>query len=163
MNITYLQKLDFLLKNLESRADVKKYKIYFGLNNQVYTGEFIQGVNKSAAIKKDVTNFNCDVFNYVNLEDRKAWKKLFEVHNDLFNPDYTDFEFVRSRSNILKSHEYLQLLDVILGKYLISLEDGLLPYIYNVKNLTIESPINFMKVDEDTDFDFVSLLPENAN
>ncbi|MDW4362231.1 hypothetical protein QI100_10960 [Staphylococcus saprophyticus] len=162
MNITYLQKIDFLLKHLESRADVKKYNISFGLNNQVYTGEFVQNYSNTAVKIKDVTNYNSDVFEYINLKDQVAWSKLFKVHNDLIDPESTDFETVRLRSNTLKSQEYLQLLDFILDKYLICFEDGLPPYIYNVKNLNNKMSVNFMKIDKNTKFDFVSLVSENT-
>ncbi|WP_404340593.1 hypothetical protein [Staphylococcus equorum] len=162
MNIRELQKLDFLLKHLESRADVKKYNISFGLNNQVYTGEFVQNHSNTAVKIKDVTNYNSDVFEYINLKDQVAWSKLFKIHNDLIDPESTDFETVRLRSNTLKSQEYLQLLDVILDKYLICFEDVLPPYIYNVRNLNNKLPISFMKIDKNTEFDFISLMPEDT-
>lgn len=60
------------------------------------------------------------------------------------------------------SFEYLQLIDILINEYSFDFTHELPTYIYNVKSLTTQLPINFMKVDEDTEFDFISLVPEDA-
>ena len=92
--------------------------------------------------------------------ENDEWKSIWQNgKGDLFK---SDLGKLHEASNILVDHEYLKLLNLMLDNHDIIFNNSLPPYIYNVKSFTSELPINFMKVDEVTEFDFVSLLSVNA-
>ncbi|PTI24528.1 hypothetical protein, partial [Staphylococcus xylosus] len=97
----------------------------------------------------------------IGIKNFNDWKKITDSpdKNGIFDSDYSK---LIKRSDFLQSVEYLKLLDEMLIKYPIELESALPPYIYNIKLLNNKSPITFMKIDEDTKFDFISIAPENS-
>lgn len=171
MKISELQKLDFLLKKMDETKNAKNFKISFELNGQLYSGDFIPELynlnsdNERFVQLKDVTNPEDDKYKYVKLTDCTPWFNLFkkEFSYDKFNGKST-IGYLERRSNNFNSYEYLQLLLVILedDNFKFNFNEELPFYIYNVKSLTNPLPINFMKVNEDTEFEFVSLVPKDT-
>lgn len=175
MDIKYLQKLDFLLKIINSIDGSHKYKLVFGFKGTTYEGDFIPSTDY---ITPKTWNFKIKELDLKELKDSNLntlpkipytiiegendeWKSIWQNgKGDLFK---SDLGKLHEASNILVDHEYLKLLNLMLDNHDIIFNNSLPPYIYNVKSFTSELPINFMKVDEDTEFDFVSLIPENAN
>ncbi|MDW3867083.1 hypothetical protein ACO1B2_08205 [Staphylococcus saprophyticus] len=162
MNIRELQKLDFLLKKINSHSKSKEFNIVFSINNELYTGDFIPTIIDNKVQLKDVSSLDSSDTINIDIKNFDDWVKITDSpdKNGIFDSDYTK---LIKRSNFLQSSEYLRLLDEMLIKYPIEFENPLPTYIYNIKLLNNKLPINFMKIDEDTQFDFVSLVPENAN
>lgn len=166
MNLLELQKLDFLLKFINIHQDSKNYKLVFGLNNQIFTGDFIPELysddnNITYKVKlKDNQNFNNDVYNYISITNDSIFTELRNVHAG-YNKSVKTLLINRSKNN--NEQEYF---DLLFSNYK-NLEkrfdfcEQLPTYIYNVKNLSIELPISFLKVDSFEKFDFVSLISED--
>ncbi|MEN3089912.1 MAG: hypothetical protein ABC378_08865 [Staphylococcus pseudoxylosus] len=161
MDITYLQKLDFLLKKINSHSKSKEFKIVFSIKNELYTGDFIPTIRDNKVEFKDVSSLDSNDTINIGIKNFNDWKKITDSpdKNGIFDSDYSK---LIKRSDFLQSVEYLKLLDEMLIKYPIELESALPPYIYNIKLLNNKSPITFMKIDEDTKFDFISIAPENS-
>ncbi|PTI18101.1 hypothetical protein, partial [Staphylococcus xylosus] len=58
MDITYLQKLDFLLKKINSHSKSKEFKIVFSIKNELYTGDFIPTIRNNKVEFKDVNSLD---------------------------------------------------------------------------------------------------------
>lgn len=167
MNITYLQKLDFLLKIVNAYEDSKSYKIIFGFKGQTFKGDFVPN---NTHINVKLRQFKIKLLDINNLDEENKfkivdssnseWKSLWTHHSgDLFQTDLgTLFTF----SSELDANDYLLLLDEILEAHPVEFNPSLPTYIYNVKSLATQLPINFMKIDENTKFDFISIVPENT-
>ncbi|EHJ08907.1 hypothetical protein [Staphylococcus simiae] len=159
MKIEYLQKLDFLLKKVNNHSQSKSYKILFGLNNKIYTGDFIPKVTYENYIEyKDVDAYNSDEYILISLANINDWK---EIANTKPGSNRSSFGKLLDRSAYFSSSDYLQLLDITLKAYPIEFKEPLLPYIFNLKMLNGEIASDFIKVNENTEFDFVSIVPEN--
>lgn len=174
MNITYLQKLDFLLKIINAIDESNKYKLAFGFKGTAYTGDFIPS---NDYIQPKTWNFKIKEIDiktlktshlktlsetpYIDIKgENSEWTSIWQCGNgNLFK---SDLGKLKEASKKLVDSDYLKLLNAMLNSHDIIFSDELPPYIYNVKNLTNPLPINFMKVDEDTEFDFVSLVPEDT-
>ncbi|MCE4994729.1 hypothetical protein [Staphylococcus xylosus] len=174
MKITYLQKLDFLLKIINAIDKSNKYKLAFGFKGTTYVGDFIPSTDY---ITPKTWNFKIKELDLKKLKDNSIkasqkipytiiegenddWKSIWQNgKGDLFR---SDLGKLNEASNQLVDVDYLKLLNTMLDNHDVIFNDSLLPYIYNVKNLINESPINFMKVDEDAEFDFVSLILEDT-
>ncbi|PTE85607.1 hypothetical protein BUY79_02340 [Staphylococcus equorum] len=165
MKISELQKLDVLLKRDNDDSRSKNVKIIFGMNGRTLSGDFIPNVKRvsnSSEYKihfKDLTTYEDDIDYSIGLTNLEDWSALSTKKNGQF---YSKIETLILKSNKLNSHELYFLLNNTINGISIDFESDLQPYIYNVKSLTNQLPINFMKVDEDTVFDFVSLAPENT-
>lgn len=78
MKLGELQKLDFLLKKINSRTDSVSYKIAFALNKDFFTGDFVPEIEKSSVKITDVTSIETNSYTNIELEDTENWSKLFE-------------------------------------------------------------------------------------
>lgn len=174
MDIKYLQKLDFLLKIINSIDGSHKYKLVFGFKGTTYVGDFIPSTDY---ITPKTWNFKIKELDLETLKDTNLkvlqeipytiiegenddWKSIWQNgKGDFFK---SDLGKLNEASNQLVDVDYLKLLNTMLDNHDIIFNDSLLPYIYNVKNLINELPINFIKVDEDAEFDFVSLIPKDT-
>lgn len=165
MKISELQKLDFLLKRVNEEKDSENYRIVFGLNNQIYVGDFvpkivnIENTNERNIEIKDVTSFESDTNRYINLTNLDNWFALSKRDNA---HGVSRMNLLISTSNNSKSQDYFSLLNYTLESYEFDFDNELPHYIYNVKGLATQLPINFMKIDENTKFDFISIVPENT-
>ncbi|MDW4211166.1 hypothetical protein QI209_09150 [Staphylococcus saprophyticus] len=172
MKISELQKLDFLLQIVNAHSDSKEFKLVFGLKGNTYSGNFVPDLKTDFALRRfyikllDLSGLSDlheesyeESFKYINVTNNE-WKSFTTHYSGELGK--TDLGILIKASNRLLSVDYLRLLDEILETYNIEFNDTLPPYIYNVKSLTTQLPINFMKVDKDTDFDFISLVSQNA-
>lgn len=175
MDITYLQKLDFLLKIINAIDKSNKYKLAFGFKGTPYTGDFIPSTDY---ITPKTWNFKIKELDLNTLKDNSLkelqeipytiiegkndeWKSIWQCgKGDLFR---SDLGKLKEASNQLIVSDYLKLLNTMLDNHDVIFNNSLLPYIYNVENLINKLPINFIKVDKDAEFDFVSLIPEEDN
>lgn len=154
MKIKELQKLDLVLNLAHSNNYMSKHIISFGLNGSSYSGDFLPNFTKVEEGRQEhvinlVRGYNTT--KEVSLMELSNWSDICKLLKNKFNTNSS-----------YNSFEYLQLIDILINEYSFDFTHELPTYIYNVKNLNTDSPINFMKVDKDTEFDFVSLIPENA-
>lgn len=165
MKIKDLQKLDFLLKRINDDSRSKNFKLVFGLNAQTFSGDLIPKVKRVSNSSeyqicfKDLKAYENDVETYINLKNVDDWSSLSTKKQNEF---YSKIETLIRRSNTLNSFEYNFLLNETINNISIDFDDSLPLYIYNIESLTTQLPINFMKVNKDTEFDFVSLVPEDT-
>ncbi len=174
MNISELQKLDFLLKIINKVEGSFKYKLSFGFKGQAFIGDFvlnntylnpktwnfkIKEIDVESLKSKHLSDINEIPFKYIE-GSNDEWKAIWQnINSNLFR---SELGKLFEASNKLDSYDYLKLLCEFLDIHFIIFDATLPSYIYNIKNLTTQLPINFIKVDENTEFDFISLIPEES-
>ena len=170
MKISELQQLDFLLQIVNAHSDSKEFKLVFGLKGNTYSGNFVPSLKTDFNFRRfyikllnlsDLADLHEESyeesFKYINVKNSE-WKQFTTHHSGELGK--TDLGILIKASSRLSSVDYLRLLDKTSVYYNIEFSETIPPYIYNVNNLVDKLPINFMKVNEDTKFDFVSLVPE---
>lgn len=161
MNLLELQKIDFFLKKANNyNHNTNNHRIVFGMNGNVYTGDFIPAINDSKVVLPNVLKFESDATKEIGLKNETEWEKIAGSSNVSF--EFSDFYKLISRSFHNDQTYYLQLVIELFKKYPIEFEETLPNYIYNVKsfssNPSIDLPI--IHVDQNTQFNFISLIPE---
>ncbi|MEX2957011.1 hypothetical protein AB4M78_11310 [Staphylococcus pasteuri] len=159
MKIEYLQKLDFLLKKVNNHNKSKNYKLLFGMNNKIYTGDFIPKITYENFIEyKDVDAYDPEDYSLVGIDNFDEWKTIANIKP---NSNKSSLGKLIDRSSSLVPSDYFQLLDLTLQNYPIEFEKPLLPYIYNLREIPGKHKFYFVKLDENIEFDFISIVPEN--
>ncbi|WP_077700398.1 hypothetical protein [Staphylococcus hominis] len=166
MKLVELQKLDFLLKIINSNSNSKKHKLVFNLNNNLYAGDFIPqitshdyNVTYEVALKMN-NEFNNDTYDYVSVTNRDIFTNL-RHKNSVYNKSKLSLLIDRSHEN--NKQEYF---DCLYSNYEglkseFNFSDDLPSYIYNITCLSTNLPINFLKIDENAVFNFISIIPED--
>lgn len=169
MNIEFLQQLDFLLQNVNNESGSKKYSIVFKINNSFYSGNFLYKINKDEIQNPEYkTNGNSNspqigtkVVKVVNYNKWSEIRSKFEVKNGSILEEMNNLEIAVHKSKSEDYFDYFIFLDYLLSKYPIEFDKKLPSYIYNLKKLDTNTPIPFLKVDPNTLFDFISIIPED--
>lgn len=153
MKIEYLQKLDLILKVANAQSNNNIYKLAFGINGETYSGDF-----------------------FIEIIDSKATTLQFDKHgeftktqvglkngNEILNIHVSDEMDMISFQNkkLTASSAYLQLIKSMFNIDNLELTENVLPYIYNVKGVSNNVKLDFIELDNDTHFDFISLIKEN--
>lgn len=163
MNLLELQKIDFLLKKANNHShNVNPHQIVFSLNGKFYTGDFIPFIDENLnVLLPDVTSFDKDSKKGIGLKNENEWKQIGKYINGDF--DSSDFNKLVSLSSHSDKSYYLQLVIEMYKKYPIEFEETLPSYIYNVKTFSSDPSIEFpiIHVDQNINFDFISLIPKN--
>ncbi|MDU0444744.1 MULTISPECIES: hypothetical protein [Staphylococcus] len=166
MKLVELQKLDFLLKIVNSHSNSKEHKLVFNLNDNLYAGDFIpriksHNMNTTFDVElKDNQVFENDIYNYVSVTNNNIFNDLRQ-RNRVFNK--SQLGLLIERSHTSNKQEYF---DCLFSNYEelkseFNFSDDLPNYIYNIKCLSTNLPINFLKIDKDVIFDFISIIPED--
>ncbi|MEX6261411.1 hypothetical protein AB6F19_04830 [Staphylococcus haemolyticus] len=158
MKLVELQKLDFLLKKVNKRRESKSFKIIFSLNNDFFVGDFIPDIQQTSVKQRDVTSTDIDDYNLINLDDEEIWKKLFEYKYTGYD---NHFEMLVDRSGFKNNSDYFRLLEDTLKNYPFEFSQDLPPIIYNVESLTQNLSLHFFRVDENINFDCISIISED--
>ncbi|OHR85357.1 hypothetical protein HMPREF3239_04100 [Staphylococcus sp. HMSC34C02] len=158
MKLVELQKLDFLLKKVNKRRESKSFKIIFSLNNDFFVGDFIPDIQQTSVKLRDVTSTDIDDYNLINLDDEEIWKKLFEYKYTGYD---NHFEMLVDRSGFKNNSDYFRLLEDTLKNYPFEFSQDLPPIIYNVESLTQNLSLHFFRVDENINFDSISIISED--
>lgn len=158
MKLGELQKLDFLLKKINSRTDSVSYRIAFALNKDFFTGDFVPEIEKSSVKITDVTSIETNSYTNIELEDTENWSKLFENTSNYFEKY---FDMLVDRSGFKNSSDYFRLLEDTLKNYSFEFSQELPPIIYNVESLTQNLSLHFFRVDENINFDSISIISED--
>ncbi|MDW3954653.1 hypothetical protein QI305_05145 [Staphylococcus saprophyticus] len=165
MNITELQRLDFLLKRVNEENDSESYKIVIQMNNEFYSCNFIPNIqkldntNERKVAFRDFTKNEGDHFTYIDLEDLGTWFKVFERPH---GSEHSDFNLLKKRSVEYESAAYYTYLLNRLNNHDFKFAEELPPYIYNLKSLTSDFKLDFIKINKNTQFEVISLIPENT-
>lgn len=160
MNLLELQKLDFLLKKANNHgSNSNKHQIIFEMNGDIYTGDFIPKLIDMNVLIPDIEAFESDQEKVVSLKNKNEWKKIASSNNGSF--DDSDLNKIITRSAHKKPLYYFHLVNEISEKYPVEFDTPLPNYIYNIKNLSKELPINIpvIKVSNEFKFDFISIVP----
>lgn len=152
MDINYLQKLDLLLKVANKNSAGTNYKIVFGLNGQTYTGDFFVEVSDS---KATLLEFDCKCEISKSKIGFKQGTGIYDIHVS----DEMDCISYQNE-HITAPSAYLQLLKSKFDIDNLELSKKIPPYIFNVKNLTSNIVLPFFELDNNTQFDFISIIPE---
>lgn len=158
MKLVELQKLDFLLKKINSRSDSVSYKIIFALNNDFFVGDFVPEIEKTSVRMKDVTAIEIDSYTKIELKDKKNWNELFKNTSNYFEKY---FDMLVDRSGFKNNSDYFRLLEYTLKNYPFEFSQDLPPIIYNVESLTQNLSLHFFRVDENINFDSISIISED--
>lgn len=158
MKLVELQELDFLLKKVNKRRESKSFKIIFSLNNDFFVGDFIPDIQQTSVKLRDVTSTDIDDYNLINLDDEEIWKKLFEYKYTGYD---NHFEMLVDRSGFKNNSDYFRLLEDTLKNYPFEFSQDLPPIIYNVESLTQNLSLHFFRVDENINFDSISIISED--
>ncbi|MEX6015002.1 hypothetical protein [Mammaliicoccus sciuri] len=161
MNLLELQKIDFLLKKANNHShNDNPQQLIFSMNGIFYTGDFIPSIDNLKVVLSDVLTFESDTKKVIGLKNENEWKQI--AKSDISNFDFSDFKKLISRSSHSDKTYYLQLVIEMSKKYPIEFEETLPNYIYNIKSLSsnpsIDLPIIY--VEQNTQFDFISLIPQ---
>lgn len=153
MKIEYLQKLDLILKVANEQSNNNIYKLAFGMNGETYTGDFFIEVIDSKATT-------------IEFDKRGRFTRTkvgFKEGNGLFNIHVSDeMDIISAQNQILTSScAYLQLIKTMFNIDNLELTENVLPYIYNVKGISNNVKLDFIEIDSDAHFDFISLIKEN--
>ncbi len=158
MNLDYLKKLELIIKTADYKARLKSgvsknYKIIFSLNGEVYTGEFFYDSfeDKAQYLEWSSTNQFKDI--YVTFKE-------FTNNNRLFSSDEIETLATQSK-NITEPSEYLKLIETLFDINKLELNNKVPNYLVKVKCLSNNLPITSLKLDENVNFDFVSLISED--
>lgn len=161
MDIKYLQQLDFLLKKVNNHNDSRNFKIVFELNGEIYSGDFVREIYSNKVRYKNVSAYDVDQNKEIGLKNWNDWKQISN------GTDWQESDYVKlvKRSKFFKEHhQYLMLLEEITDKYPVEFEEELPSYIYNLERLNGDNPqINFIKVTDNINFGFISLVPQIQN
>lgn len=168
MNIKELQRLDYLLKRVNEESDSKNYKIVTNINNKFYKMDFVPEVvnfnntnERSVLIRNTELNLIDEYNKYltVDLKDLGPWYDIFKK-NILNNS--SDISLLTQRSNEFEPYAYHQSLIKVLNKHQFNFSQDLPLYVYNLKSLSDDEEFSFFPIEPDAEFDFVSLVPEDA-
>ncbi|AMW23475.1 hypothetical protein AV904_05785 [Staphylococcus haemolyticus] len=159
MKLVELQKLDFLLKKVNKRRESKSFKIIFSLNNDFFVGDFIPDIQQTSVKLRDVTSTDIEDHTLFDLDDEKEWKKMFESSHGAYG---SYFEMLIDRSNFKNFTDYFRLLENTLEEYSFKFAQDLPPIIYNVESVTQNLGLHFFRVDENINFDSISIISEDV-
>lgn len=162
MDIKYMQQLDFLLKYISNNTSnySNRYKLIFEYNHFIYEGDFIPELKSLKVVLKNVTSFDEDDLNLFSLKNESTFETI-RKHQSLFGKSY--LKLLTERINEYSPQDYFRLLVDSLEKYPVEFESDLPPYIYNLKSENSNHPLNLeiMKIPQDAQFDFVSIIKVN--
>lgn len=168
MKIKELQRLDYLLKRVNEESESKNYKIVTNINNKFYKVDFVPEIvnfnntnERSVLIRNTELNLIEEYNKYltVDLKDLGPWYDIFKKN---LITNYSNISLLSQRSNEFEPYAYYESLIKVLNKHQFDFSQDLPLYVYNLKSLSDDEQFSFFPIELDTEFDFVSLVPEDT-
>ncbi len=168
MKIKELQRLDYLLKRVNEESESKNYKIVTNINNKFYKVDFVPEIvnfnntnERSVLIRNTELNLIEEYNKYltVDLKDLGPWYDIFKKN---LITNYSNISLLSQRSNEFEPYAYYESLIKVLNKHQFDFSQDLPLYVYNLKSLSDDEQFSFFPIELDTEFDFVTLVPEDT-